>query len=167
MELQKSQKAKNRTLLTSCKTCWESSWGSSRYWKLQVEGVFSNYFYIQILISNTKTLLKSEILMKFMGISVWWMLLDTKTHFKTTAAGVSFEFPSQFAVFFRLHVVAPQPLAMQRLKHQNFHDAKLLEFSLSVKTGFQCFSFWGGMQKLSWNLCDKSIPSTEVKEVLL
>ena len=59
--------------------------------------------------------------------------------------------------------MAPQPLAMQRLKRQNFHDAKLLEFSLSTM-----FFFLGRKTKIELkSLRQIYPPSAEVKEFLL
>ena len=90
-------------------------------------------------------------------------------HFKTTAAGVFFRTPFALCGFFRLHAaVAPQPLAMQRLKRQNFHDAKLLEFSLSIKTQVFNVFFLGRKTKTELkSLRQIYPPSTEVKDFLL
>ena len=64
----------------ACKThLWESSWGSLGCWKSRVAWGFFKSFLHQTPHFQHEHLLKSEILMNFMGISFWWMLLDTKT----------------------------------------------------------------------------------------
>ena len=160
MELQNSQKAKNGTLLTS----WlvGPAFGRAPGVRWRVENhEWHGVFQIIFTPNSSFPIRKSPEIWNFDEFYGNIILMDH--HFKNTAAGVLFELPSQFAVFSASAQQWPPnhwPCSASNAR------ISMMRNSWNFRCR-QCFSFWGGKQKLSWNLCGKSTPLSRMKEFLL
>lgn len=162
MELQKSQKAKNRTLLTSwlVKPTFERAPGV----RPDIENYqWQGFFQIIFTPNSSFPTRKSSEIWNFDEFYGNIILMDAfgyqNHHFKNTAAGVLFELPSQFAVFSASTQQWPPnhwPCSASNARISMMRNS--WNFRFQWKPRFSMFFPWGGKQKLSWNLCGKSIP---------